>query len=211
MICPNCKCEYIRSVTQCADCGVALVDALEPEETPPEGDLRVVEIWRGNDLVQFERVQGALEAADIPFRGQRSSFNNSFITTEPTREIWVPATDWDRAKKAILDLDERIDPSELTPEQIESLALPESDQLGEDETNRIDDLGEDWCDDDPGTEVWSGDSQLLADTLIVCLREVGISSRKGSKADRWSVEVRPGQESRAKEIVREVVEASPPE
>jgi transcription initiation factor TFIIIB Brf1 subunit/transcription initiation factor TFIIB len=32
MICPNCKCEYIRGVTECADCGVALVDKLEPEE-----------------------------------------------------------------------------------------------------------------------------------------------------------------------------------
>ena len=30
MICPICKSEYRRGVTQCSDCGVSLVDALEP-------------------------------------------------------------------------------------------------------------------------------------------------------------------------------------
>jgi len=60
-------------------------------------------------------------------------------------------------------------------------------------------------------EAWNGDSEQLADNLTVCLREIGIASRKLSEVGKWRVVVRPTQESRAKEIVREVVEASPPE
>ena len=39
----------------------------------------------------------------------------------------------------------------------------------------------------------------------------GIPSRKFAEGSRWRVVVRPEQEIRAKEIVREVVEARPPE
>ena len=65
--------------------------------------------------------------------------------------------------------------------------------------------------DDPAATVWTGDSEPLADNLVACLREVGIASRKLSEAGHWSLLVRPEKELRAKEIVREVVEASPPE
>jgi hypothetical protein len=61
MICPNCKCEYIRGVTECADCGVALVDKLEPEEGNPSQDVRIVSVWQGGDPTEYERVKAALE------------------------------------------------------------------------------------------------------------------------------------------------------
>lgn len=32
MWCPKCKNEYVAGITQCADCGVALVDSLEEYE-----------------------------------------------------------------------------------------------------------------------------------------------------------------------------------
>ena len=127
-------------------------------------------------------------------------------------EIWISEADQEKAGKIILDLEGRVDPDELTPEEIESLALPESDDADSDEQTSLEpDSPEDWDEDDPVAEVWNGDKEEFADTLNACLREIGIGSRKLSESGHWRLVVRPEHEARAKEIVREVVEASPPE
>jgi hypothetical protein len=208
MFCPNCRCEYIRGVTQCTDCGVALVDSLESPEANPLEDVRMVSIWQGKDHAECERAGEALENAGIPFTVQdaKSSFNF------PSMEIWISDTDQERARKILLDLDDRAHPDELTPEEIESLALPESDGGDHDgQDDNESDLSQEWDEDDPAAEVWNGDNEPFADTLMACLREVGIASRKIADAGQWRVVVRPGKDLRAREIVREVVEASPPE
>jgi hypothetical protein len=212
MICPNCKCEYIRGVTECAECGVALVDALEAPEANSADDVRIVAIWRGNDPAVFDRVKEALETADISFTAPDSKSYFSFLPTEPRLEIWISEADREKAGKILLDLEGRVDPDELTPEQVESLALPESDQPDDpdDEIQPLDSL-DDWDEDDPVAEIWSGEKEEFADNLTACLREIGIGSRKLSQAGHWRLVVRPEQESRAREVVREVVEASPPE
>jgi len=214
MICPQCKCEYVRGVTQCADCGVPLVDALEPENATPRDDVRIVLAWQGNDPSEGDRLKRALEGAGIEFLDGNSKSFDLFNPSGSKQEIWVATADRDAARKIILDEEGRIDPDELTPEGIESLTLPESDAPdSEDRADELQDLTEEWNEDDPVVEAWNGESEQLADSLIACLREVGIASRKVSEsaADHWRVVVRPAQESRAKEIVREVVEASPPE
>jgi hypothetical protein len=208
MICPNCKCEYIRGVTECADCGVPLVNALDPEDAKPTGDVPIVSVWQGNDPSECERVKAVLENAGIEFLERDSKNFDLFIPLGSNLEICVSTADRDAARKIILDEDGLIDPDELTPEGIESLTLPESDQPDSDGPQ---DLSVEWNDDDPAVAVWTGESEALADNLITCLREIGIASRKLGKAGRWDLVVRPEQEPRAKEIVREVVEASPPE
>ena len=206
MICPQCKCEYIRGVTQCSDCGVPLVDKLVPEDASDQP--RIVSVWEGSDPGEWERVKGSLEDAGIEFLERDSKGVALFVPTGSTLEIWVSASDRDAARKIILDEEGRIDADELTPEGIEALTLPESDQP---DFEGPQDLSAAWDDDDPVSEIWNGDNEAFADNLILCLREIGIASRKSGEGDRWKVVVRPAQESRAKEIVREVVEASPPE
>jgi hypothetical protein len=212
MFCPNCKCEYIRGVTECADCGVPLVDTLESSETSPADDFRLVAIWRGNDREEYESVKEALKNAGVPYTAPDSKSFFSFLPSEATLEIWISDADQEKAKKIILDLEGRVDPDELTPEEIDSLALPESDVPDSDEQTSLEpDLSDDWDEDDPVAEVWNGEKEEFADTLAACLREIGIGSHKLSESGHWRLVVRPEQESRAKEIVREVVEASPPE
>jgi hypothetical protein len=212
MICPNCKCEYIRGVTHCADCDMPLVEALDLQDTSPEGDVRIVAAWRGGDPTECESVQEALEQAGIACTVPDSKGSFSFIPTERALEIWIAAVDLDRAKKIIFDLQERVDPAGLTPEEIESLALAESDQLDHDtQTSQPQNLPENWFEDEPVAEIWNGQNESLANDLIACLREIGIASHKLSADDNWRLVVLPEQESRAKEIVREVVDASPPE
>ena len=149
-----------------------------------------------------------LENAGIKFLARDSKNFDLFVPSGSKLEIWVSTVDRDAARRIILDGDGRIDPDELTPEGIESLTLPESDQPGSDEPQ---DLSVEWHEDDLAVAVWTGENEVLADNLIMCLREVGIASRKLSEANGWRLVVRPEKESRAKEIVREVVEASPPE
>jgi len=210
MICPNCKCEYIRGVTECADCGVALVDKLEPEAANPSRDVRIVSVWQGDDPSEYERVKNALEQAGIESLDRDGQNFNPFIPLGSNLEIFVATEDRDAAREIILDEDGLIDPDEQTPEGIEALTLPESDEPEEDDASDSD-LSVEWHEDDPAAAVWTGESETLADNLVMCLREVGIASRKEGEEGRLSVVVRPEKELRAREIVREVVDASPPE
>jgi hypothetical protein len=212
MICPICKCEYIRGVTECADCGVALVDALDPSASNPQGGLEVVSVWEGNDPSESAAVKDALEKAGIPVIDQESAGYFIFPSMRPKTEIYVSGKNVEEAKKVLLDLEAWDDPEEMTEGERESLELPESESPESDvQASPLLDSSDDWNEDDPVAEVWNGDKEELADTLTACLREIGIGSRKLSEAGQWRLVVRPEQESRAKEVVREVVEAKPPE
>jgi hypothetical protein len=213
MICPVCQCEYIRGVRQCSDCGVPLVDELPP---PPAGipdNVRIVPVWRGTDRVDYEKVAAALEDADIPYTKANSTSLFSSRPNEETLEIWVAETDWERANEVALSGDDSLLPEDLTPEQAAALSLPESDAPDDDdeEPTSFKDLPEYWHEDGAVAEVWSGDSEEFADTLMTCLREIGVPSHKHGDPSRWSLVVPQTQESRAREVIREVVEASPPE
>jgi hypothetical protein len=210
MICPICKCEYRAGVTQCSDCGVPLVDALDAPESARAADDRIVCIWSGNDPRVHAEVREALKGAGIPFADPSTGYSD-FPTLRPRIEICVFGADEDRAKKVLLGLEGRSGPDELTPDEMGSLALPASDDVDSDEgMNTPTDLHEGWDDDAAVSQVWNGDEEDFANTLVACLRENGIASRKLSEVTRWRLVVRPEQEARAKEIVREVVEASPP-
>jgi len=210
MICPNCKCEYLRGVTECPDCKVALVDALAPEAETIPANGRIVAVWRGTDPGECEKVRVALENASVPYTRADSKSLFGSRPNESTLEIWVSEEDREKADQVVLDLDDRLFPEELTPEQAAELTLPESEEPDGDGESP-EDVWEEWDEDEPVAEVWIGDNEELADSLSVCLREVGIASRKLSEGGVWRLVVRAEHESRAKEIVREVVEASPPQ
>ena len=212
MICPNCKCEYIRGVTQCADCGVTLVDALDPSAPDTQDGQGIVSVWEGNDPSESAAVKDALEKAGIPVIDQEAAGYFIFPSMRPKTEIYVSSKNVEEAKKVLLDLQAWDDPEEMSEGERESLELPESDIPGRDEqASVLLDSSDDWDEDDPVAEVWNGDKEEFADTLTACLREIGIGSLKLSKAGHWRLVVRPEQEARAREVVREVVEASPPE
>jgi hypothetical protein len=212
MFCPNCKCEYIRGVTQCTDCGVALVDELEPSAAVSQSDLEVVSVWEGNDPAEAAAVKDILQKAGIPVLDQGPTGYFIFPSMRPKTEICVSSAYAEQAAKVLLEAQADEDPEEMTSEERDSLALPESDDSNDNgQTDAEPELPENWNEDDPASEVWKGDSEEFADTLLSCFREVGMASRKLQEASHWSVVVRPEQESRAKEIVREVVEGSPPE
>jgi len=209
MICPDCKCEYIPGVRECADCGVALVDQLESSASPSHEDYGLVSVWRGDDPAKFELLKKALERADIPFTVEPAK---AYFILPSKFELWVHYVDRAKARKTLLDLEERIDPTQLSEDEIASLALPiphDEDESTEEEVP--DDIPEEWDDEMIVSEVWNGEQEDFADSLRVCLRENGIPSQKLVEASVWHIVVPAPQESRAKEIVRQVVDASPPQ
>jgi hypothetical protein len=213
MICPDCKCEYIRGVTQCPECGVPLVDALP--DAHPLDDVSIAAVWRGNDPAEFERLKEALDSAGIRFTAPPAKSSFSFMPTEPSMEVWVSETDQARARKILDDLDDRAHPDELTSQEGEGLALPKLEDADEredaEEAEEPPELPEHWYEDGPVAEVWQGDSNEFANTLAACLREVGIVSHKFSEAGHTRLVVSEPQEARAREVINEVVNATPPE
>jgi len=212
MICPSCKCEYLPGVTHCPDCDVTLVDALEPPLATPPGDGSVVSIWAGNDPREFAAVKEALDKAQIPYMGPVSTGYFIFPSMRPKMEIGVSVTDRERAENVLEELEGQDAPDELSPEELEKLALPYSEGADQDEiASASSDVREDWDDPDHVSEVWNGDDEDFANTLMACLRENEIPSRKLTKGNHWRLVVPSDHEARAKEIVREVVEGAPPE
>lgn len=65
MFCPECRAEYRPEFTQCADCGVSLVDVL-PEETEDDS-VKLVPVFRTTNSVLLPLVKSLLDSAGIPY------------------------------------------------------------------------------------------------------------------------------------------------
>jgi hypothetical protein len=69
----------------------------------------------------------------------------------------------------------------------------------------------DWDSEEPATEIWSGDEPELAEFIGASLQTNEIRFRRDARAGKHVVYVHAEDETRAREIVREVVEGVPPE
>jgi hypothetical protein len=116
MICPNCKCEYVKGVTQCSDCGVPLVDSLDSSGPDAPEAPGIVAIWEGSDPGEREIVKDALKKAGIPVVDQELPGHLFFPSMQPKGDIYISSADEMRAKKILLDLGHLVDPEEMTEE-----------------------------------------------------------------------------------------------
>src|SRR5712692_3092122 len=216
MICPVCKAEYRRGVTQCSDCGVSLVDTLEPsavelhlQDQKDEGAL--VRVWSSDDPREFASVKAALEKAEIAYTDKSAAAYFIFRSMRPKMEIRVAETDLERAREIIRDLlgeppiaESEEDTSGELPADLDTASEVPDDAAPEYPTDN-------WDEEEAVSEVWSGDEVDVATMLVACFRENGIASRSLSDNARTRLLVRPEDAPHAKEIVREVVESKPPQ
>jgi hypothetical protein len=104
-------------------------------------------------------------------------------------------------------------PAETDSEVPDSAPIAEND-LGEADSMgdpAQDDLVEDFHPEDATSEVWVGEDQQMAEDFRACLLGVGIGCEVKQENGKSRVLVMPGSEARAREIIREVIEATPPE
>jgi hypothetical protein len=239
LFCPNCKLEYRAGFTRCADCDVDLIAALPKAAEAQEvgvHDLRTpIVLRRGVSVPDAAVIREALKVARIRFNTRRASAEIVADGT-PSYEFWINAEDRPNAQSVLESALEAADSSE-PPANGESAdatlaSLPASSAKastngadGDDDDNDHDDddsdskdglAGEDeelgdLDDDELTAEAWSGRTGDLAGMLKMCLREVGILSRASKNGSNERLLVAEQDLARSKEIIREVIEATPPE
>jgi hypothetical protein len=204
MYCPVCRAEYREGFTRCSDCDTDLVASLAPP--PPSDDLAIA--WRGSDPALFSAALAALQNAAIR-NYQIADHDNlawELAIPRPRYSIWVLKRDLEKALALVGQMNER--PAFAfgeTPEWAQT-----EDRSGESDDS-VTDMEPDIDTDETTVEVWSAADPPMANTLKDCLHENGIACLVQQSGENCRILVRPKAEKRAREIVREVIEGTPPE
>jgi len=165
-------------------------------------------LWRGADPAKFTALQAALRDDGIQFwhtqvydpAGGFLSSRPYYLEAVPGFEIRVHASDLQRANLAL----EWVESKENVP------ATP-GDHSSFDRTGispkRT--LPSDWDSNEATSEAWAGEDEAMAEYLASALRENGIPSRiPDEPGHRVRLCVRPGDQMRAREIVREITDGA---
>lgn len=202
--CPLCDAEYLPGYTRCSVCGVELV-AEELRGRPLDDRQRnekIVMIWRGGDSLAVSEVINRLREAGIRHHVHPTNDHLVFELgmPRPKYAVHVFASDADNAAELIADVRESL-PFGLSFEPI-----PEEDQPRLQERSL-----QDWNPAAATVEVWSGEDASLAELFEACLRENRVGARKaGREPGTLRLFVAVQDEAAAREIIREIREATPP-
>jgi hypothetical protein len=208
MFCPVCRSEYRQGITLCPDCNVALVPQLpqnnEDREIASPAGYPVL-LWEGENLVLYETLRAELTAAEIPYFDQPLGNFPGVRRSSPFPVRPYPVFGYEvsvlssqfAAAQQILEglLEQEPEDQELLPDESPGNSRapspePESAQ-------------EATC------EVWVGEDRGIADFMEAALRENEIPFRVEASGQGETLYVRPVDEARAREILREISEASP--
>jgi hypothetical protein len=211
MFCPQCKAEYRPGFTLCSDCQTDLVEVLpEPSDISSAklSDADQREVWVGQSQELCVANCAELRAAGIPYHViQHESLH--FKDVEGNFRIGVAPEFYDEAKKIIDgdNLGASNDPG-FNPE----VEVPAEDDKA---PTDADDQHRDWKDEvpeDARVEVASENDREFAGMIVLALRENDIESRTAILPDGCrKIFVTSDDESRAREIVREIQTETPPE
>ena len=164
-------------------------------------------LWAGENPVLHTALLEQLDLAGIPYVDKPIGEDEAAPTADPLPIDWKPrfgfqvavrSTDLAKAQ-AILDplLELELQPLAELPAEEDALAASEEVPPA--------------CNEETATfQVWSSDEQKLTRFTVESLRENEIPARAETRAEQTAVFVPPACELRAREIIREVTEATPP-
>ena len=219
MYCPSCRTEYRPGFAICADCDVALVEELSEEPLPEaNGDLDGASlVWSGDDDRLRAEACSALERAGITPHPVSREDHLIAPSEHPRFEVYV-AADVAPAAKAVLDT------QVLSAEEWDQLEDSGALELADEDVPEVKSAPrrrKDWHPEDAVAEIWSGENTELAKMIAASLRENQIDCRIDTPDAESEEHISPGEaaarrlfvlpddEGRGKEIVREILEASP--
>lgn len=209
MICPKCRIKYPPRDLTCPDCTLALrtgfADAEATMAQSSPGDA-LIPFWDGQDMAFHSVLVDELELAGIPFYDESA-------TILPTIEqiSSIPPFARPRLGYQVAVLASHLEAAEKILENVETqtlpeLSLPEGVDLFASEEPPAENFAE-----EEKIEIWAGADAERSQFLIDALQENNISLWLEKSADGQHLHVAAVDEGRAREIVREVTEASPPE
>jgi hypothetical protein len=194
-------------------------------------------LWSGVSEALTDEIDAALEAAHVSYKITDREFGLLPNLEQSANFVWVDSRDQASARAILENVlagsgaaeqesvryppdGRRINPFGLGRKiypasegyraaPFESESLFESDGLSESKEPVPDDTVEDFNPDDATREVWFGDDREMAEYLKLCLTGVGIGCVFSENSDRIRLMVLPEAEKRAREVVREVVDAEP--
>jgi hypothetical protein len=203
--CPLCSAEYTRTHERCTVCGVDLVagESLGTPQTEAERNDRLELVWRGGDPAALSLAVATLRDAGIRHHVQSSSDHLIFelAMPRPKYNLRVLQGDAERARRVLADVQESpFFGAQMSPDFPEgsapSVEAPSSP----------------WNPAAANAEIWSGEDAAFARLLEACLSENRIRVRRqGVEPGVQRLLVLTTNESRAREILREIVEGTPPE
>ena len=165
-------------------------------------------LWRGADPAKFTALQAALRDDGIQFwhtqvydpAGGFLSSRPYYLEAVPGFEIRVHSADLQRANAAL----DWVESKENVPAVAADHPSPDRAGIGSKRT-----LPYDWDSNEATSEAWAGEDEAMAEYLASALRENGIPSRiPDEPGHRVRLCVRPGDQARAREIVREITEGA---
>ena len=209
MFCPQCKAEYRQGITGCADCQVPLVPSL-PEA--PESHLDtisagpLVPLWEGEDLALHTSLIEALDEAGIRYFSKPLGIFAGARRWDP-----YPIQPMTRFGYQVAVLSSNL----VQAEEILETLLDEKPQDMElpDQTDVVETASQPPAstEEKPTCEIWAGVDERIAQFLTTALKENEITIHLETAGDLTTIFVSATDEARAREIVREVVDATPPE
>jgi hypothetical protein len=235
MFCPQCEAEYRFGFTKCSDCGVDLVEHLDDDANIPRNSEGLELHWSGVSQELSNRIDEALDAAHIFHKVTAKDIGLLPNLAQSVNLVWIDPRDRATSRSVLENIlvgsGTKKGESELAPPDIgrmnplgldrkvyssptrrdapfESVSLVESDAPGE---PAPDDIVGDFDPIYATAEIWSGGDAQLPEYIKACLTENGIGCVLADDGGKHLVKVLPADEARAKEIVREIVEESPPQ
>ena len=167
-------------------------------------------LWRGADPAKFTALQAALRDDGIQFwhtqvydpAGGFLSSRPYYLEAVPGFEIRVHASDLQRANDAL----EWVESKENGPAVTGDHSQFDRSRFVPKQT-----LPYDWDSNEASSEAWTGEDEPMAEYLASALRENGIPSRiPDEPGHRVRLCVRSEDLTRARDIVRVIMEGAPP-
>jgi hypothetical protein len=209
MFCPHCKAEYRSGFTHCPDCDVDLVEnfpELNHGSTTELSDETLKEVWLGDNEGECISICERFREAEIPFKVNQTH-RQVFKRLDSNFRIGVPPAFHHRAEEIIAK-----DSADQEEEQL-AMELPaEDDVVTAPDLDHSDWDPDNWNPQDATVEVWAESGEETTWMIEASLRENNIYSRTDVLEDgSRKVFVMPNEEARAREIVHEIKDATPPQ
>ncbi|GAC1616825.1 MAG: hypothetical protein PVS2B2_07680 [Candidatus Acidiferrum sp.] len=203
MFCPNCKTEYLDTDSRCRICGAELVseeDRSGPLNEKERNDSLVV-AWRGGDPNAVSEVEAILREAGIQHNVQATNDHMVFELgmPRPKYAFRVFSSDLARAQELLAGV------RESAPFGLEAGMGAAETPAGPERVPNV------WKPAAAVVDIWSGEDEGFATLLEACLAEnqIGVRRQVGQRG-ALHLMVMPADEAAAREILRQIVEGTPP-